>query len=73
MGRYPVSISFEQSELKQLDGWAKQFHQTRSAFLKAALAEYVRKMEFERLCQIGQALAQRKGYFTDDDVFKSVS
>ena len=70
MGRYPVSISFEKKELRQLDQLARKFHQTRSAFLKGALAEYIRKLEFERLCQMGQALAQSKGYFTDEDIFR---
>ncbi|MBI4971919.1 MAG: CopG family transcriptional regulator [Candidatus Omnitrophica bacterium] len=73
MGRYPVSISFEAKELKQLDRLAKLFHQTRSAFLKAALADYVRKLEFERLHQLGSAIAQGKGYFTDEDIFRIVS
>lgn len=73
MARYPVSISFEKKELRDLDRVAKQYHQSRSAFLKAALVEYLRKLQFERLRLAGQALAQSKGYFTDEDIFRVVS
>lgn len=73
MGRYPVSISFEEQELKELDRFARKLHQTRSAFLKAALAAYVRKLRFEHLRQMGQAMAQSKGYFNDEDIFREVS
>lgn len=73
MGRYPVSISFERRELLQLDRLARRFHQTRSAFLKAALADYVRKLEFERLRVVGRALAQGKGFTTDEDIFRAIS
>ena len=73
MPRYPVSISFEKEELKELDRLAKRLHQTRSAFLKAALADYVRRIRFDRLREAGQALAQSKGYFTDEDIFRAVS
>lgn len=73
MARYPVSISLDEKELKILNRLAKKLHQTRSALLKAALAEYIRKLEFERLRQIGQAWARSKGLFTDDDVFNLVS
>lgn len=73
MGRYPVSISFEEKELQELDRLAKKLHQTRSAFLKAALAAYVRKLRFENLRQMGQMLAESKGYFNDEDIFREVS
>jgi predicted transcriptional regulator len=73
MARQPVSISLGKEELRELDRLAKKFHQTRSAFLKVALAEYVRKMYFEQLRQMGKPLAQAKGYFTDEDIFRAVS
>ena len=73
MPRRPVSISFEDKELRALDRYAKKLHQTRSTFLKAALTAYIGKLEFYRLRQMGQALAQAKGYFTDEDIFRIVS
>ena len=73
MARHPVSISFDEKELKVLDRLARKLHQTRSAFLKAALTEYIRKYQFKRLREMGQAVARSKGYFTDDDIFGIVS
>jgi len=73
MGRHPVSISLERRELQEIDRFAKQFHQTRSAFFKVALADYIRRLQFEQLRQVGKALAQAKGFFTDDDIFRVVS
>ena len=73
MARHPVSISLEPQELKEIDFLAKKFHQTRSAFFKAALADYIRRLQFEQLRQMGRTLAQVKGYFTDEDIFRVVS
>jgi len=73
MSRYPVSISFDRKELKELDRLAKKLHQSRSALLKAAFADYLRKLRFENLREAGQALARAKGYFTDEDIFRAVS
>lgn len=73
MSRKPVSISFNQDELKDLDRLAKQFRQTRSALLKVALQDYVRKMRFARLREVGQAIARSRGFFTDEDIFREVS
>ena len=73
MQRRPVSISFSQEELKDLDQLAKKFHQTRSALLKMALQEYIRKFRFARLREMGQVIARSKGFFTDEDIFREVS
>lgn len=73
MPRYPVSISFEKKELEILDKLAKQLCQTRSAVLKAALAEYIRRLQYDRLCEAGQAYGRSKGFLSDDDIFRIVS
>ncbi len=73
MPRHPVSVSFAEKELKELDRFAKKLHQTRSSFLKAALAEYIRKLQFQNLREAGQTIARSKGFFTDEDIFRLVS
>ncbi|OGW79861.1 MAG: hypothetical protein A3G33_02500 [Omnitrophica bacterium RIFCSPLOWO2_12_FULL_44_17] len=73
MARYPVSISFGEAELKELDRLAKKFQQTRSGVLKVALQEYLRKLKFKQLREIGKAVAQGKGYFTDQDIYRDIS
>ncbi len=73
MPRHPVSISFSEDELKELDRLAKAFRQTRSALLKAAFSEYMRRLKFKRLREAGQAVARAKGFITDDDIFRTVS
>lgn len=73
MARRPVSISFNEEELKGLDQLAKRFHQTRSALLKAALQDYVRKFRFMRLREVGQLAARARGFFTDEDIFREIS
>lgn len=73
MPRQPVSVSLGDKELKVLDRLAHKYHQTRSAFLKIAILEYAKKLEFEELARTGQTLARAKGYFTDEDIFRVIS
>jgi len=71
--RESISISLPKSIKQKLDLVSKQEHLGRSSIVQKALRQFLAVREFQRLRAIMVPKAQRKGIYTDEDVFKKVS
>ena len=56
-----------------LDQASRRAHKTRSEVAREALRRQLRLNEFESLRRRGLALAEARGFLTDEDVFDAVS
>jgi predicted transcriptional regulator len=71
--RETVCISLPGPIKQKLDKISKLKHCDRSSIIKEALNQYLVRQEFRKLRDIMVPKAERKGIFTDEDVFKIVS
>lgn len=71
--RETITISLPTALRKKLDQAVKEEHLNRSDVIREALRRHFAIREFRRLRGVLVPLAEKKGIFTDEDVFKSVS
>ena len=71
--RETITISLPKSLRKTLDAAVKEDQLNRSDVIREALRRYFAVREFRRLRGVTVALAERKGLYKDEDVFRRVS
>lgn len=71
--RETLTISLPFSLRKQLDQAVKEDQLNRSDVIREALRRYFAIREFRRLRGILVPLAEKRGLFTDEDIFRHVS
>ncbi len=71
--RETITISLPTALRKKLDQAVREEHLNRSDVIREALRRHFAVREFRRLRGVLVPLAEKKGVFTDEDVFKSVS
>jgi metal-responsive CopG/Arc/MetJ family transcriptional regulator len=71
--RATLTISLSPSLRKQLDRTVKEERLNRSDVIREALRRYLALREFRRLRGVLVPLAEKKGVFTDEDLFRQVS
>jgi metal-responsive CopG/Arc/MetJ family transcriptional regulator len=70
--RQAITISLPESVKKELDSVVAQEHLNRSDVVREALRRYFAAREFQRLRGLMTAEAEKRGIFTDEDVFKAL-
>ncbi len=71
--RETITISIPKSIKQKLDRITKEEHLNRSDIVREALRQYFTRQEFRRLRQLMIPEAERRGFYTDEDVFNKVS
>jgi metal-responsive CopG/Arc/MetJ family transcriptional regulator len=71
--RETITISLPKSLRQKLDGLVKKEHLNRSDIIREALRQYFARQEFRRLRDIMVPEGERRGLYTDEDVFRKVS
>jgi metal-responsive CopG/Arc/MetJ family transcriptional regulator len=71
--RESVSISLPTWLKERLDQFVKGDQTSRSDIVREALKEYFTRKDLEHIRQSMVPLAEARGVFTDEDVFKEVS
>jgi len=71
--RETITISIPKSIKQKLDGMIKREHLNRSDIIREALRQYFIRQEFRRLRQLMVPEAEKRGIYTDEDVFRRVS
>ena len=67
--RQAITISLPEAVKETLDAIASEEHVNRSDVVREALRRYFATREFQRLRGIMTAEAEKRGIFTDEDVF----
>lgn len=68
-----ITLSLPPTLKKQMDSMAVRYKTNRSQIIQQAIDDYLTRREFNQLRQRLMKKIQRKGIFTDEDVFKRVS
>lgn len=71
--RQTISISLPDTLKKKLDQAAKKEHASRSDIVREALREHFAVQEFRRLRGLMLSEAEKKGIYSDEDVFRLIS
>lgn len=71
--RETISISVPKVMKQKLDRIIKREHLNRSDIVREALREYFTRQEFRRLRGLLIPEAEKRGIYTDEDVFREVS
>ena len=71
--RETITISVPKSIKQKLDRITKEEHLNRSDIVREALRQYFTRQEFRRLRQLMIPEAERRGFYTDEDVLNKVS
>ena len=71
--RETITISLPKSLRQKLDGMIKKEHLNRSDIIREALRQYFARQEFRRLRAIMLPEGERRGLYTDEDVFREIS
>ncbi len=71
--REAITISLSPILKKRLDGAVKRTQLNRSGIVREALRRYFSVEEFEQIRREMIPLAEEKGIYTEEDVFKRVS
>ena len=71
--RETITISIPKSIKQKLDGMIKREHLNRSDIIREALRQYFTRQEFRRLRRLMVPEAEKRGIYTDEDVFRRVS
>jgi len=71
--RAVISVSFPEELASELNRLAKETGRTKSELIKEALRAYLWEDRFKRLAQSARARARKRGFVTDEDVFKVIS
>lgn len=68
-----ISVSIPKKMQAQLDKIAKREHLKKADIVRNALGRYIARQEFWAIREALVPEAQKKGIYTDEDVFKLVS
>jgi metal-responsive CopG/Arc/MetJ family transcriptional regulator len=71
--RETITISLPKSLRQKLDGMIKKEHLNRSDIIREALRQYFARQEFRRLRALMVPEGERRGFYTDEDVFREIS
>jgi len=71
--RETISISLPKSIKQKLDRETRTERLNRSDIIREALRQYFARKEFRRLRGLMVPEAERRGIYTDEDVFRKVS
>ena len=71
--RKVVSLSFNDEIIEKLDKLVSRNHSNRSEIVKTALRQYFYLNEMKNLRKKLRPYAEDAGFFTDDDIFSSIS
>jgi CopG family transcriptional regulator/antitoxin EndoAI len=71
--RETITVSLPEPLKKKLDKVVKAEHLNRSDVVREALKQYFAVKEFRRLRALLSAEAEKRGIYTDEDVFRLVS
>jgi len=71
--RQAVTVSLPKELKVQLDRMSKREHLNRSDVVREALQQYLVRQDFHTLRRGFMLDAQKRGIFTDEDVFRVVS
>jgi len=71
--RETITVSIPKSIKQKLDGMIKREHLNRSDIIREALRQYFARQEFRRLRRLMVPEAEKRGIYTDEDVFRRVS
>ncbi|MBI5559931.1 MAG: ribbon-helix-helix protein, CopG family [Deltaproteobacteria bacterium] len=71
--RETITISLPSELKKKLAEATRSEHTNRSDIVREALRQYFAREEFRRLRRIMVPEAERRGIFTDEDVFRKIS
>jgi metal-responsive CopG/Arc/MetJ family transcriptional regulator len=71
--RETITISLPQSVKQKLDRVIKRQHLNRSDVVREALRQYLAREEFQRLRGLLVPEGERRGLYTDEDIFRKVS
>ena len=71
--RKVLTISVDEELMSKLDDFAGRHQISRSELIKRALRKYLYLQEFRRLRSELIPYAERKGYFSDEDIFRDFS
>ena len=71
--RETITISLPESVKKMLDKITKREHLNRSEVVREALRQYFTRREFRRLRGLMIPEAEKRGIYSDEDVFRKVS
>jgi predicted transcriptional regulator len=68
-----ITVTLPQKMKVQLDKIAKREHLKKTDIVRSALGRYIARQEFWAIRDTLVPEAQKKGIFTDEDVFKLIS
>jgi len=71
--RTVISVSFPKEMAMELDKLAKESGRTRSEIVKEALRAFLWEERFRKFRSKIRPKAKKRGFITDEDVFKDVS
>jgi len=71
--REVVSVSFPRELASELNRLAKRSGRTRSELIQEALRAYLWDERFRKIVKSARAKAKKRGFVTDEDVFKAIS
>jgi len=68
-----LSVSIDEKLNKKVSRAAKKFKLSKSELVKLAVEKYIAHEDLRELRAILVPYAERKGYLTDEDIFKDIS
>ncbi len=68
-----VSVSFPRELASELNRLAKESGRKRSELIQEALRAYLWDVRFRKIAKSVRAKAKKRGFVTDEDVFKAIS
>jgi len=71
--RATMTISLPKWLKQKLDQITRKEHMNRSDIVREALRQYLVKQEFRRLRNLTIPEAEKRGLYTDEDIFREVS
>lgn len=71
--RETITISLPKSIKQKLDRVTKNQHLNRSDVIREALRQYFARVEFRRLRGLLVPEGERRGLYTDEDIFRKIS
>ena len=71
--REVLSISLNKELKTKVEKAAERFHISKSELIKKAIEKYIAHEELREIRNILIPLAEKAGYYTDDDIFNDIS
>lgn len=71
--RQVISVSLDEDLKTQLDEIAQSKHLNKSFIIKEALRKYLFLENLNNTRKVLRPYAEKKGYFSDDDIYRDIS